>query len=152
MLLRSSDSITNCTFEYYPRIVAISGICALLVAVQAGHAQSRPEVSPQVVKAYRTLSFGDNTETVDRKLAEIVGEEHAKSTIAETDIYHSETFWRSLFDTDAEYEPYRYDATHSTQSDKLESLMKYFHSHPIGDKIRRFPFVFRGNIGRISEC
>lgn len=82
--------------------------------------------SPQIVKAYKTLNFGDNSETVNNKLAELLGDTpddiHADSFM----VISSETFWRSLFDTDAEYEPYKFDGTRTSQSDKLESLMSYF--------------------------
>jgi len=101
----------------------------LLSGLRNGNAQSQSEqvtnASPPTIKAYKTLNFGDNTDTVDHKLAEILSVSE-NETSGEPDIYHSELFWRSLFDTDAEYEPYKYDATLTSQSDKLESLMNYF--------------------------
>ncbi|MGB7748686.1 MAG: hypothetical protein WBN75_15535 [Verrucomicrobiia bacterium] len=80
----------------------------------------------QNVKAYKTLVFGDNTVTVEKKLPEIIV--GAQGTINDDNnlLLESETFWRSLFDSDAEYEPYKYDHTHGTQSDKLQPLMRYF--------------------------
>ena len=112
-----------------PPLAASALICAFLLAgLGDGNAQSQSgqitNASPQKVKAYKTLNFGDNTEAVETKLTEIVANGQVQTDI--DNVFLSETFWRSLFDTDGEYEPYKYDATHSTQSDKLESLMHYF--------------------------
>lgn len=81
--------------------------------------------SPQKIKAFKTLNFGDDTETVKEKLSEILG------SSAGYDYGHylkyNETFWRALFDTDAEYEPYKFNLDYmADQSYKLRSLMTYF--------------------------
>ena len=119
----------NTTDFLRPPLTAGSLICAFLLAgLGDSDAQSQSEqisnVSPRIVKAYKTLNFGDNADTVEHKLTEIVANGNERTDI--DNVFLNEIFWRSLFDTDAEYEPYKYDATHSTQSDKLESLMHYF--------------------------
>ena len=105
-------------------------LCVFLLAgLENAYAQPQSnqvtDAASQGVKAYKTLNFGDNTETVEHKLSEIVagGKEDVKFPEY---IDHGETFWRALFDTDAEYEPYKYNATLSSQSEKLQSLMLYF--------------------------
>jgi hypothetical protein len=77
-------------------------------------------------KAYKQLNFGDNSDTVDNKLAEIIGGPKEEISIDHNSVSLSETFWRTLFDTYAEYEPYKYNPDASSQSDKLKSLMNYF--------------------------
>jgi len=129
-------------------LLASAITCAFLLAgPQCCRAQSQSQhlnnASTQIVKAYRTLNFGDNTATVDRRLAEIL-EASPEDTRGEPN-YSRETFWRSLFDTDAEYEPYKYDATRSTQSNNLESLMRYF--RPLGIRVHT-----RGNSALYVSC
>lgn len=104
-------------------------ICALLLAeVVSAFAQPQSEptnnVSAQNAKAYKTLNFGDSAATTERKLPEVVENGEVQTDI--DNVFRRETLWRSLFDSDAEYEPYKYDPSRSTQSEKLESLMRYF--------------------------
>ena len=58
--------------------------------------------SPQKVKAFKTLNFGDDAKTVKSKLIEIVGGPVGLETDGPSKF--SETVWGSLFDTEAEYE------------------------------------------------
>ena len=104
---------------------------AASTASQANGVQSQSgqiaNTSPQIAKAYKTLNFGDNSDMVDNKLVEILGDTYGIYTGDHT-IALEETFWKSLFDTDADYEPYKFDGTLISQSDKLTSLMHYFGS------------------------
>jgi hypothetical protein len=90
-----------------------------LCGAQTGKADLQP------AKAYKTLNFGDDRETVERKLADIVADGKQENAPPEY-IEHTDTLWKSLFDTAQEYEPYKFDGTRSTQSDKLSSLMRCF--------------------------
>jgi hypothetical protein len=97
-----------------------------------GQAQSLPGQGSNTLaldqKAYKTLNFGDTTETVKHKLNEIVTDANGDPNFDNIIPYHEEIFWRSLFDTDAEYEPYKYDGNTDSQSEKFNSLMNYFAS------------------------
>jgi hypothetical protein len=108
----------------------------ILAGLRNGNAQFQSEevtnTSSQNIKAYKTLNFGDKADTVDQKFAEILGVPE-KETDGDPNIVNmSETFWRSLFDTDAEYQPYKppqrlnYDGSLSSQSDKFDSLVRFF--------------------------
>jgi hypothetical protein len=96
----------------------------LFVGLESGNTQPQPltNASPQVVKAYKTLNFGDDTKTIEEKLPGFLldGKERGR-----TDFTHSETLWRSFFDTDADYQPYAYEPGRTSQSKNLESLMRY---------------------------
>lgn len=117
-------------------------VCVILIAgITKGNAQSGSNglanVQLEAAKAYKTLNFGDNSEAVDKKMAEIVGEGSAgNADYVDFNINYDETFWRSLFKTDAEYGPYKYDPTTSSQSDKVRSLMNYFSGFRIAKHVR----------------
>ena len=109
-------------------------VCSFLLAgLETGAAQSKSEpnakpenVSTPPIKAYKTLNFGDDRNSVEKKLSEIFDGAKASGNYS----YHitaTETFWRALFDTDAEYEPYKFNENYmAEQSPKLDSLMQYF--------------------------
>jgi len=107
---------------------------ATAATLQANNVESKSgqntNVSPQIVKAYKTLSFGDNSETVNNKLAEILGVPDSVNVDGKI-VSLNETFWRSLFDTDADYGPFTFDSTKATQSNKLRSLMGFFEKDTI---------------------
>jgi hypothetical protein len=104
-----------------PPLAASALVCAFLLAgLGGGNAQSQSaqitNASPQIVKAYKTLNFGDDTKTVEHKLAEIVGGPVGLATGSPVPIQYSEIIQGSLFDTGAEYE---------SQPNELNSLMSY---------------------------
>ena len=83
------------------------------------------ESTASKIKAFKTLNFGDAFDTVNQKLVEIVvgGKEYDEPANLD---YIGETFWRSMFDSDADYEPYKFDSTTTKQSKKFSSLKNYF--------------------------
>jgi hypothetical protein len=104
-------------------------------------ATSNVDVPPQNGKAYKTLNFGDNAEIVENKLAEIIdakpmdpnnpfhhdpGSGSIDPNRAYDDGRFGETFSRSLFDTDAEYEPNKFNYQHGEFPDNFKPLMDYF--------------------------
>ena len=87
------------------------GVGTLLTSAHAEEPADAGAVSAQTIKAYRTLNFGDDSNTVKRKMVDLFPADgkplHGVGT-KDGQLRHSETFWKSLFDSDAEYAPYRF--------------------------------------------
>lgn len=109
------------------------------------------DASQQKAKAYKTLNFGDNAEIVENKLGEIIdakpvdynnpfhhdpGSGSIDSNETYDDDRFGETFSRSLFDTDAEYEPNKFNHQHGEFPESFKPLMNYF-KHDVGITVLR---------------
>ncbi len=105
-------------------LIQVSGANAQLNSLDSQTGQNT-NASPQVVKAFKTLNFGDDTQTVKDKLGAILGNDPLDQSFYRQN--DDEVFWKALFNSDAEYEPYKYDGdVTSDQSDKFQSLRRYF--------------------------
>src|ERR1700722_11008056 len=82
------------------------------------------------VKAFRSLNFGDNVETVEHKLTEILAPESNGNSVEENDIdlISDDRIWSSLSDNDAEYDAYqKMTATMSNEGNtEPDPLRRYF--------------------------
>ncbi len=110
----------NITDFFRLRLFAKAFICTfLLTAIGVVNAETQPDnnTSPQLVKAFKTLNFGDDNKTVEKKLAELVGGQVSDGGISSLEHYSDwEALKSSFFDTAAECE---------SQPDKYGEVMHY---------------------------
>ena len=127
-------------------------IASFLVLPIDGDAQSRPGGSTnaveQIKKAYKTLDFGDDTKTVERKLSDLVGGFETKDSGVVVPINYGEMIWISLFNSKKEYESFD-DTVQMKRSESLSQtfgieLLSYENSAFSCVVIVREPFVSAG--------